>query len=382
VTWQQWLAIGIGAFGCLALVGAVFVWRQALRVERAREHAIESAAPLQTPPVTKGGFPSRARHPRQIAVVVNPTKEATVELVETVKTLCSDAGLPEPFIFETTAEDTGRGQAHAAIEKGADVVCAAGGDGTVRAVASGMIGTGVPMGLLPVGTANIFARNLDLPLTSVEESMAIVLGGRTRNVDVGWARVIEAAPVHPLDGAIRRATEGDTQPFLVVTGLGFDATMVAEADESLKKHVGWLAYFMAGARHIHDKRVPATIWLDDDEPVTTNLKSIMVGNCGIIPGGIRLLPEATLDDGELDVALVDARAGMVGWTQVLGEVVLQRAGIKSGGGRLGRIEHARTRRTRIRVEAGELAQVDGEHLGQVVELECWVQPGALTVRSI
>ncbi|ACZ32243.1 diacylglycerol kinase catalytic region [Xylanimonas cellulosilytica DSM 15894] len=365
--WELWLAIAAVAFASVALTLALVLWR--------RTHPRPAVGPL---PATE----HESERGQQVAVVINPSKEGADDVVERVKQVCADAALPAPLFYETTIEEPGGAQAKAALAAGASVVVAAGGDGTVRAVAGAMVGSTVPMAVLPVGTGNLLARNLDLPLTSVDDAMAVVVSGRDRRIDVGWARVTEIEL--GLDGEPRAdaATPGDTQVFLVIAGLGFDAAMVADADDTLKRRVGWIAYFLAGVRHLHGRRLQVQVSLDGGEPVTTRLRSIMVGNCGRLPGGVTLLPDAEIDDGVLDVAAIDTRGGLAGWAQLLGEVVMQGAGLHNDlPGKIGRIDHARARRTRIRVAGGEHAQVDGDPMGRVLELEIWVDPGALLVRA-
>ncbi len=365
--WELWLLAVAVLIACAALTLALVLWRRTRS-----QHLPRPAAEAE---------PDEAGE--RVAVVVNPSKEGAAELVEIVKQVCADAALPAPLFYETTVEQPGGAQAREAVAAGADVVVAAGGDGTVRAVAGALAGGDVPMAILPVGTGNLLARNLDLPLASVADAMGIVIGGRDHRIDVGWARVTESDV--GLDGEVRPdgATPGDTQLFLVIAGLGFDAAMVADADASLKRRVGWMAYFLAGVRHLHGRRLQVQVVLDHGEPVEARLRSIMVGNCGRLPGGVTLLPDAEIDDGVLDVAAIDTRGGLAGWAQLLGEVVMQGAGLRAGlPGKIGRIDHARARHTVIRVMGGgEHAQVDGDPLGRLRELEVWVDPGALRVRT-
>jgi diacylglycerol kinase family enzyme len=364
--WEQWLLAAAVLIACAALALALLLWR------RSRPQPHPSAVEAE-PDVTG----------ERIAVVVNPSKDGAAELVEIVKQVCADAALPAPLFYETTIEQPGGAQAREAVAAGADVVVAAGGDGTVRAVAGALTGGNVPMAILPVGPGNLLARNLNLPLTSVADAMDVVVSGRDHHIDVGWARVTESDV--GLDGTVRPdgATPGDTQLFLVIAGLGFDAAMVADADATLKRRVGWMAYFLAGVRHLHGRRLQVQVVLDHGEPVDARLRSIMVGNCGRLPGGVTLLPDAEIDDGVLDVAAIDTRGGLAGWAQLLGEVVMQGAGLRGGlPGKIGRIDHARARHTVIRVVGGsEHAQVDGDSLGRLRELEVWVDPGALRVRT-
>ncbi|WP_425955754.1 diacylglycerol/lipid kinase family protein [Xylanimonas sp. McL0601] len=368
--WELWVTITAVVIALVALTVALVLWRRAH--PRPASGAEAEAVDAEEREVGQ-----------QVAVVVNPSKEGAAQLVATVRRMCAEAALPQPLFYETTVEEPGGPQAQQAIAAGADVVVAAGGDGTVRAVASAMVGSDVPMAVLPVGTGNLLARNLDVPLASVEEAMAVVIGGRERHIDVGWARVAET-DVGP-DGEPRpdAATAGDTQLFLVIAGLGFDAAMVADADDDLKRRVGWVAYFLAGVRHLHGHRMRVHVSVDHGEPVAARLRSIMIGNCGRLPGGVTLLPNAVIDDGVLDLAAIDTRGGLAGWAQLLGEVVMQGAGLHNDlPGKIGRIEHARAKHTRIRVEGGEHAQVDGDPMGRVIELEAWVDPGALMVRAV
>ncbi len=319
---------------------------------------------------------------QQVAFVANPSKQDVPALRAAVLRACSELGLPEPLWYETTIADPGVGQTRKAVAEGADVVVAMGGDGTVRAVAEGLVGTGVPMGLIPLGTGNLLARNLDLPLSDPLAAMRTALEGRDRTIDVGWLRV------HRWESE----SEDDDDPadevqlprdhiFLVIAGLGFDAAMVAGTDEQLKARVGWIAYFVSGMRHLHGRRTRVHVRLDDQPMTSTRLRSLLIGNCGRLPGGITLLPDAVLDDGWLDVAAIDTRGGIAGWAQLFGEVVLQGAGVRNDlPAKIGRIDHTRAQEVRVVVESGEHVQVDGDIVGRVTELSARVDHASLVVR--
>ncbi|NOV98380.1 diacylglycerol/lipid kinase family protein [Isoptericola halotolerans] len=375
------LTVGIAALvvGVVALVVALVAVRRNRRRTAATPAAGRRAATSPTGP--------------RIAVVVNPSKENTDRIVDVARRVCTEAALPEPRFYETTVDDPGTGQARAAVSEGADIVVAAGGDGTVRAVAEALAGTDTPMGIIPAGTGNLLARNLDIPLADVGEAMAVVIGGRDRRIDVGRARITPVPGDGTPDDAAadpalpRGASRDDDAPgpahlFLVIAGLGFDAAMVADTDDQLKARMGWVAYFLAGARHLHGRRMKAQIALDDETPVTARLRTFLVGNCGRLPGGITLLPDAVMDDGILDVAAIDTRGGLAGWAQLFGEVVAQGMGVQNEAKiKIGRIDHVRAVRVRIDVDGGEQAQVDGDVLGKASSLESWVEPGALVVRA-
>ena len=145
------------------------------------------------------------------AVVANPTK-TDLETRRQVRAVCAAQGWAEPLWLETTVDDPGTGQAHEAIERGADVVLACGGDGTVRAVAEALAGTGVAMGLVPAGTGNLLARTIGTP-QEVAAATRVALAGDDRKIDVGRVRVDD---------------EPDERVFLVMAGTGFDAAMLRE----------------------------------------------------------------------------------------------------------------------------------------------------------
>lgn len=373
MTLEAWLLIAAIVVSLTAITLAVLV----LRSQRTLGSAV--AAP-QAP----AAGPTEDDAPRgpQLAFVANPSKNGAEQLKAALMSRCTAEGLPDPMWLETTVEDPGLGQTREALAQGADVVVAVGGDGTVRAVAQGMADSGKPMALLPLGTGNLLARNLDISVTDRDDAFDIVLHGIDRKIDVGWLRVDE--PAHPRDKDREGNGPADTGThiFLVIAGLGFDAAMVADADDTLKSKVGWIAYFVAGVKHLHGRRTEMTITLDDRPPITTRLRSLMVGNCGRLPGGITLIPDAIIDDGIHDIAAIDTRGGLMGWVQLFGEVVMQGFGVSNDlPNKIGRIDHTRAKDVHLEVPEGEQVQVDGDVLGRARAVTTWVDPSALVVRA-
>ena len=386
MTWEGWLAVVAVVVAVAALVVAVATWRSTA----AERHARRAGQILGTAASQHGSVTTPAQpepHRPLVAFVANPSKPGVPELRATVRRACAEQYLPEPLWLETTLEDPGIGQTKDAVARGADMVVALGGDGTVRAVAEALVGTRVPMGLVPVGTGNLLARNLDIPIGDPLAALQIALDGRDRTIDVGWLRVLRSES--DVDDDIAEAADdlpADTEVprdhiFLVIAGIGFDAAMVADTDDQLKARVGWVAYFVSGIRHLHGRRLRTTVRLDDAPGAPARVRSLLVGNCGRLPGGITLLPDAELDDGWLDVAAIDTRGGVAGWAQLFGEVVLQGVGVRSQlPAKIGRIDHARAREVHVEVPGGEWVQVDGDVIGQVTELSARVDPGALVMR--
>ncbi|MEV7973715.1 diacylglycerol kinase family protein [Cellulomonas sp. NPDC089187] len=376
MTWEGWLAVA-------ALLVAVSALTLALATRRATLPARTPFRGTVTAPVPEREEPTRPL----IAFVANPSKTGVPDLRPQLRRLCAEQYLPEPLWLETTPEDPGVGQAKQAVERGADLVVALGGDGTVRAVAEALVGSGVPMGLVPVGTGNLLARNLDIPIGDPLAAFQLALDGIDRTIDVGWLRVLKFES--DVDDDIAEANDElpeDTDIprdhiFLVIAGVGFDAAMVADADDDLKAKVGWVAYFVAGIKHLHGRRLRTQVTLDDSTEEPARVRSLLIGNCGRLPGGITLLPDAELDDGWLDIAAIDTRGGVAGWAQLFGEVVLQGVGVHPQlPAKIGRIDHARAREVHVRIAGGEYVQVDGDVIGQVTELSARVDPGALVVR--
>uniref|UniRef100_UPI00356470E2 diacylglycerol/lipid kinase family protein n=1 Tax=Actinotalea sp. TaxID=1872145 RepID=UPI00356470E2 len=136
-----------------------------------------------------------------------------------------------------------------------------------------------------------------------------------------------------------------------------------------------------GVRHLHARRMRLEVRLDDSAWHSVRLRTLLIGNCGRLPGGITLLPDAVLDDGWLDVGAIDTRGGLVGWTQLFGEVVMQRFGFRTElPNRIGRIDHSRARRVLVRTRTAQQVQVDGDLIAAAYELEARVDRLALTVK--
>ncbi len=369
-----WICLSL-VMAAAALTVSILLWRERRRAwRRPQAHGLPDGA---------AGDTAASPPPRRVvAFVANPSKPDVGSLKEPVLAACRATGL-EPLWIETSVEDPGVGQAREAVARGAEVVIATGGDGTVRAVAEAMVGTGIPMGLLPVGTGNLLARNLDIPVADLDEALTIALDGRDRSIDVGWLEVLEAPAPNDDEAEADLAEVGSKHLFTVIGGVGFDAAMVADTNSTLKAKVGWMAYFAAGVRHLHGRRLEASIHLDDQPPVTTRLRTLLVGTCGRLPGGITLIPDALVDDGTLDIAAIDTRGGIAGWAQLFGEVVLQGLGVKTVElpNRIGRIDHTQCRSVTARIRGGEQAQVDGDIIGRASAIKAWVEPGALVVRS-
>jgi diacylglycerol kinase family enzyme len=279
------------------------------------------------------------------------------------------AGGWEPSFLETTLDERGLGLAGAAVAAGARMVIAAGGDGTVRACAQALAGTEVPLGIVPLGTANLAARALGIP-SRVGGSLSTAFGGHERRIDLAVAGAAAGAGATGDAGATRGAGE---LTFAAMAGIGLDAEVVAATPRLLKRRAGWLAYAAAGIAHLPGRGERFTVRLDDDEPLARQARCVVVGNAGLLPGGFTLLPQARLDDGLLDVGIL-APAGPGGWLRVAHRVL-------TGSGRDGRpLERHQARRIEIRAETELPREVDGEVIAPGRSLTVTLLRRALTVR--
>ena len=301
---------------------------------------------------------------RLAAIIVNPTKFDNIAAVQAqVVKGCMAAGWDRPLWVETTAQDPGAGQARQAVEDGATLICPLGGDGTVRAVASALVGTETPLGLLPGGTGNLLARNLGLPVDNLDDALKVALTGQNKRVDVGRLTVDHSGEDENVEEHI----------FLIMAGLGFDAAIMADAPERLKNTVGPLAYTFSAAKNLRGPQFKVSIKIDDDAEFSRRTRTVVIGNCGKLTGGLVLMPEAQVDDGWLD-AVILSPAGVVGWVAVAGRLISKkRKGHK-------RVDHHRLKSAAIRSDRPQEVQIDGDTIGQARALSVTVDPLALVVR--
>lgn len=290
---------------------------------------------------------------RRAAIVYNPLKVPDLqEMTVRVDVFMRRNGWAEPLWLETTEDDPGGGMCEQAVEEGCDVVFVCGGDGTVMAAVTALAGTDVPLAILPAGTGNLLARNLDLPLNDEAASLRIGVSGRTARIDVGVC--------------------GDRK-FAVMAGLGFDAAIMRDAPEGLKKAVGWPAYVVSAAKHLRGRGIRVSITVDDGEPMHRRVRSVVVGNVGKLQAGIPLLPDARADDGYLDVVVIAPR-NVVDWGRVTGRV-LRRADVPDR-----KMERFRARRVLIESSRSEPRQLDGDVIEDGRTMDITIEPLALAVR--
>lgn len=317
--------------------------------------------------------------PGPVAVVCNPVRVDLPRVRAAVEAAAAQAGVSDLIWLETTPDQGGQAQVREALERGATLVLAAGGDGTVRAVAEAVRGTQATLALLPAGTGNLLARNLGVPYTSVEDACRIAFEGATRSIDVGVAR------------ATREDGSTSEHAFLVMAGVGIDAAMIANARPALKRRFGWVAYVDAAFRALPKAtKVRVRFRIDGGHERSAHVSTILVANCGALPGNMQLIPDGEVDDGLLDVAIVQP-ASVFGWLAIWRKVTWENRVLrKSALGRRiirftdravrTRLSYLRGASVSLRVEDPEPFELDGDAFGTAVALDLRVEERVLRVK--
>ncbi|MEW2417007.1 diacylglycerol kinase family protein [Streptomyces sp. NPDC046866] len=303
------------------------------------------------------------------AVVVRHPHGCGAELAERVRDILRRHGYAAQSWTATSAEHAagGLGERIAGEDTALVVVC--GGDGTVRACAELLAGTGIPLAVVPCGTGNLLARNLRLPADPAA-ALEAALSGQTARIDVGRIRA---------DGF-------GSGRFTVMAGAGFDAAMVGDASERVKQRLGWAAYVLSAARHLGDPRMRLSIRLDGGPVRERRARMVVIGNVGSLQGGLPLLPDARPDSGRLDVVLL-APGGVRGWLAAakhLGARMLPGRAESGPGGTYGTVaggalEYFSAVRVDIRFARPQPRELDGDVIGAGTRLSAEVEPGALRI---
>jgi YegS/Rv2252/BmrU family lipid kinase len=309
---------------------------------------------------------------RRLAVVLNPIKVEDVDAFrQLVSSMAREAGWQEPTWHLTTPEDSGTGQAEAASVEGADLVIVCGGDGTVREVCAELAGTGIPVGIVPAGTGNLLARNLDIPLY-IRAAIDIALTGQDRAIDMVAVRG-DKGPAGGDEHAEEEDLTAFESHFLVMAGMGFDAAIMEGVNEDIKRRVGWLAYVWSALKSLMFPPTRLEISVDGGEWTTHRARTVVVGNVGYLQAGMPLLPDAAIDDGLLDVVLLYPRR-FLSWLPLAFRVL-------SKGRRTDETVNRMTGRT-VSIRAGSVVprQLDGDSIGPGRELHMECVHGRLLVR--
>jgi diacylglycerol kinase (ATP) len=285
-----------------------------------------------------------------VAVVAHARKSFGGGLPELRKVL-ADQGVTDPLWYEVGKSKHAPDRARRALEQGADLIFVWGGDGTVQRCIDALAGTGAVMAILPAGTANLLATNLDIPAGDIAAAVQVGLHGRHRPLDTGTV---------------------NGEHFAVMAGAGFDARMIAEADRALKDRLGRVAYLYTGARNLSARRVKATVEVDGERFFEGRVSCVLAGNVGQVLGGIRAFADAQPDDGLLELGVVTAK-NPAEWARTLSRLAVGRAE------RSPFVQVTRGKEFRIRFASKLRYELDGGARPAVRKLRIKARPGSITI---
>lgn len=285
----------------------------------------------------------------KVAVVAHSKKSLDGGLVE-LRELLARYGVTDPLWFEVPKSKKAPKYVQKAIDAGVDRVFVWGGDGTVQRALNLLAGTGIAMAVLPAGTGNLFATNLEIPV-DLEQAVQIGLAGDVRPVDVGR-----------ING----------ERFGVMAGVGADALMIRDADGGLKDRLGRGAYVLTGVKNVNKALVKVRVEVDGKKFYRGKAGCVIVGNVSRVLGGIDAFDDATPHDGKLDVAVITATSPTQ-WARVLGRAAVGRTA------KAKYVEMTSARKIDVRLKSKRLYQVDGGDRVKTQRLKIRVEPDALLV---
>ncbi len=211
-------------------------------------------------------------------------------------------------VFETTRPGEAQTQARQAARAGYDVVVAAGGDGTIHEVLNGVVGSSSALGVIPVGTENIFGKEFNVPF-EVEAACRLIRSQTAQTLDVGLYRAAKAE-----------------RYFLLMAGLGFDAQVVRDVSPEFKQRLKSLAFFLTGfSTFARFQPMPVTI-TTEDRTLTANAWEVLVSNAKHFGWRVRISPTVSMDDGLFDVCVFTQSSRWGFAVESLGSLAQRRVG--------------------------------------------------------
>ena len=282
---------------------------------------------------------------KNTVVIFNPAARGTrgnrlraqVESITRGATLCA-----------TSHAGEAEGLARSAAAEGFERIVAAGGDGTINEIVNGIAGRNVALGLLPVGTMNVFATELGLPTNDLRRCWEIIQENRTRPVDLPSA---------------------NGKHFVQLAGVGLDAQVVKETSRAFKRNFGPLSYMISAAQIA--SRQPPHLRIESENAVTEEGSFVLVGNGRLYGGRFPFFKQAQIDDGLLDV-IVFKRLNYVEIIRYLQNVIFT-SQITAP-----EVEYFQTDRLKVSSDESVPVEIDGELIG-TCPVEFQIRGGGLRV---
>jgi YegS/Rv2252/BmrU family lipid kinase len=284
-----------------------------------------------------------------VAVVAHSRKSFGGGLPELRKVLALQ-GVTDPLWYVVPKSRQAPAYARRAVDQGAEVIFVWGGDGTVQRCIDAVAGTDTAIAILPAGTANLLATNLQVP-GDIPGAVRVGLHGDRRRMDTGSV---------------------NGEHFAVMAGAGFDARMIAEAGRGMKDRLGRAAYLYTGIRNLSARRVKATVEIDGERFFRGRVSCVLAGNVGQVLGGIEAFPQARTDDGLLELGVVTAK-NPAQWARTFTRLALGHAE------RSPFVVVTRGAKVRIRFDRKIPYELDGGARPARRKLRIKARPGSITV---
>jgi diacylglycerol kinase (ATP) len=291
----------------------------------------------------------RAGAMAKIAVIAHAGKTFGGGLLELRREL-EQQGVADPLWYEVPKSTLAPDQVERALADGAELIFVWGGDGTVQRCLDVVAGSDVPLAIVPAGTANLFASNLEIP-QDIEQAVSIGLRGDRRKLDVGR-----------LNG----------ERFGVMAGAGFDAAMIHRADGGLKDRFGRAAYVWTGSKGLRMKPFRAKIAIDGTSWYDGKASCILVGNVGHLFAGVEVFEQAKPDDGRLEIGVVSAD-GITDWVRTLARTAVGHPDKSPF------VQVTSARKIKVKLNRKVLYELDGGDRVKVKAFKIKVEPGAVTI---
>jgi diacylglycerol kinase (ATP) len=286
----------------------------------------------------------------KVAVIAHAGKTLGGGLPE-LRRVLEAAGVADPFWCEVPKSRKAPAQVRRALDEGAKLIVAWGGDGMVQRCVDVLAGSEVALAIIPAGTANLFATNLGIP-SDIEGAVAVGLHGARRRVDLG---------------------RFNGERFAVMAGAGFDAAMIRDAaDGGLKERLGRVAYVWTGSKNLRSKPFRADIEVDGANWYKGKASCILFGNVGQLVGGVEAFEDARPDDGMLELGIVTAE-GLLEWGRMIARAAV---------GPVDKSPLAQTTKAhsvKVKLNRKVLYELDGGDRTKVKAFKVKVEPGAVTV---
>jgi YegS/Rv2252/BmrU family lipid kinase len=279
---------------------------------------------------------------RKVTLISNPKTgrygSRRIRPIQELASQLESAGIAVDLKLTAGPGDATNLAARAARNGSSDVIVA-GGDGTINEAIQGLAGTDARLGILPRGTANVLARELGLPIDD-QEAIAIAAQGKSRKIYLGLAI---------------NETTNEQRHFILMAGIGLDASVVKRVQPSLKKRIGKGAFWLSGFSHLATwNPQPFTLEINGDNYTAT---FATIGKAARYGGDLAITPGARLDKPEFEVCIIQTSSRMR-YLRLLSQAM--RSGMPRD-----KPEVCFVTATTVKAHGDAAVQIDGELLGHL-----------------